>query len=223
MVELRLIAFPFGFVRNQAMEGDAYLDARTPMPGGASSSTRCNITVTPVCGASAGRRPSPYRTEVVASTVEYKRLQDSASRAADWKNWGPYVSERAWGTVREVRNPEGIVGEGPPRCYALLCGSPPQLGMRSVLNPYVSLVLQLRLLVRVHFWLLLSASRLPGVYLTIPSIASMFLYMFGLVSRARDIGDWANLRVFVLPKPSFSFSGGSASLDSIVSIISNNM
>ncbi len=34
-------------------------------------------------------------------TVEHKRLADSEARRADWKNWGPYVSDRAWGTVRE--------------------------------------------------------------------------------------------------------------------------
>ncbi len=34
-------------------------------------------------------------------TAEHKRLADSDARRADWKNWGPYLSERAWGTVRE--------------------------------------------------------------------------------------------------------------------------
>ena len=34
-------------------------------------------------------------------TAEHKRLEDSEARQADWKNWGPYLSERAWGTVRE--------------------------------------------------------------------------------------------------------------------------
>jgi hypothetical protein len=34
-------------------------------------------------------------------TIEHRRLSDSEARIADWKSWGPYVSERAWGTVRE--------------------------------------------------------------------------------------------------------------------------
>jgi len=34
-------------------------------------------------------------------TAEEKRLRESASRTARWKRWGPYLSERAWGTVRE--------------------------------------------------------------------------------------------------------------------------
>jgi len=40
-------------------------------------------------------------------TAEHKRLQDSLLRRADWKNWGPYLSERAWGTVREDYSPSG--------------------------------------------------------------------------------------------------------------------
>jgi len=34
-------------------------------------------------------------------TAEHERLADSKARRADWKKWGPYVSDRAWGTVRE--------------------------------------------------------------------------------------------------------------------------
>ena len=34
-------------------------------------------------------------------TAEHQRLADSEARRADWKKWGPYLSERAWGTVRE--------------------------------------------------------------------------------------------------------------------------
>ena len=34
-------------------------------------------------------------------TAEHQRLADSEARKADWKRWGPYLSERAWGTVRE--------------------------------------------------------------------------------------------------------------------------
>ena len=40
-------------------------------------------------------------------TAEHKRLADSEARVADWKNWGPYVSERAWGTVREDYSADG--------------------------------------------------------------------------------------------------------------------
>ncbi|MGZ4273294.1 MAG: MGH1-like glycoside hydrolase domain-containing protein [Solirubrobacteraceae bacterium] len=34
-------------------------------------------------------------------TAEHRRLQDARRGAAPWKAWGPYLSERQWGTVRE--------------------------------------------------------------------------------------------------------------------------
>ncbi|MFN8486007.1 MAG: hypothetical protein U0350_00365 [Caldilineaceae bacterium] len=40
-------------------------------------------------------------------TAEHQRLAASESRNADWKNWGPYLSERAWGTVREDYSANG--------------------------------------------------------------------------------------------------------------------
>ncbi len=40
-------------------------------------------------------------------TAEHRRLGDSKARRADWKNWGPYLAERAWGTVREDYSADG--------------------------------------------------------------------------------------------------------------------
>jgi hypothetical protein len=40
-------------------------------------------------------------------TAEHKRLADHRARKANWRNWGPYLSERAWGTVREDYSPDG--------------------------------------------------------------------------------------------------------------------
>ena len=40
-------------------------------------------------------------------TAEHRRLSDSTARRADWKNWGPYLAERAWGTVREDYSASG--------------------------------------------------------------------------------------------------------------------
>ena len=34
-------------------------------------------------------------------TKEELRLQEDRDRKANWKRWGPYLSERQWGTVRE--------------------------------------------------------------------------------------------------------------------------
>jgi hypothetical protein len=40
-------------------------------------------------------------------TEENKRLEADRNRQAYWKRWGPYVSERQWGTVREDYSPTG--------------------------------------------------------------------------------------------------------------------
>ena len=38
---------------------------------------------------------------------EQERLNQCNSGTADWKRWGPYLSDRAWGTVREDYSPDG--------------------------------------------------------------------------------------------------------------------
>ena len=40
-------------------------------------------------------------------TVEHHRLAEDKARAKNWKRWGPYLSERQWGTVREDYSPDG--------------------------------------------------------------------------------------------------------------------
>jgi hypothetical protein len=40
-------------------------------------------------------------------TKEEARLEMSRKRKRHWKRWGPYLSERAWGTVREDYSPHG--------------------------------------------------------------------------------------------------------------------
>src|SRR5579872_3125153 len=34
-------------------------------------------------------------------TQEESRLQEARQGTSNWKKWGPYLSERQWGTVRE--------------------------------------------------------------------------------------------------------------------------
>jgi hypothetical protein len=41
------------------------------------------------------------------STEELKRLADESKKIAPWKKWGPYLSERQWGTVREDYSENG--------------------------------------------------------------------------------------------------------------------
>ena len=44
-------------------------------------------------------------------TQEEIRLSESRARKKHWKRWGPYLSERAWGTVREDYSPYGNAWE----------------------------------------------------------------------------------------------------------------
>src|SRR5512139_2232403 len=43
----------------------------------------------------------------VSETAEGRRLTETRGRPLLWRRWGPYVSERAWGTVREDYSPNG--------------------------------------------------------------------------------------------------------------------
>jgi hypothetical protein len=51
-------------------------------------------------------------------TKEEIRLSESRDRQRHWKRWGPYLSERAWGTVREDYSPNGDAWEHFPHDHA---------------------------------------------------------------------------------------------------------
>jgi hypothetical protein len=51
-------------------------------------------------------------------TAEHERLQESQERRVYWKRWGPYLSERAWGTVREDYSPYGTAWDYLPHDQA---------------------------------------------------------------------------------------------------------
>jgi Glycosyl hydrolase family 63 C-terminal domain len=51
-------------------------------------------------------------------TQEEIRLSESGARKKHWKRWGPYLSERAWGTVREDYSPNGTAWESLPHDHA---------------------------------------------------------------------------------------------------------
>ena len=51
-------------------------------------------------------------------TAEALRLQESDQRRQHWKRWGPYLSERAWGTVREDYSPQGTAWDYLPHEHA---------------------------------------------------------------------------------------------------------
>jgi hypothetical protein len=55
---------------------------------------------------------------VAEITAEERRLRESPDHTAPWRSWGPYVSERAWGTVREDYSADGQPWEYFPHEHA---------------------------------------------------------------------------------------------------------
>ncbi|HXR05742.1 MAG TPA: hypothetical protein VN765_00335, partial [Candidatus Acidoferrum sp.] len=51
-------------------------------------------------------------------TAEQQRLAQANSGQANWRRWGPYLSERQWGTVREDYSPGGTAWEYLPHDHA---------------------------------------------------------------------------------------------------------
>jgi hypothetical protein len=51
-------------------------------------------------------------------TREETRLREDRERRAHWKRWGPYLSERQWGTVREDYSPHGTAWDDLPHDHA---------------------------------------------------------------------------------------------------------
>ena len=51
--------------------------------------------------------PSQKSTPDYAETNEQKRLNEAREKGVPWKKWGPYLSERQWGTVREDYSQDG--------------------------------------------------------------------------------------------------------------------
>jgi hypothetical protein len=53
-----------------------------------------------------------------ARSAEARRLAADAARSENWKRWGPYLSERQWGTVREDYSHDGAAWEHFPHEHA---------------------------------------------------------------------------------------------------------
>ncbi len=54
----------------------------------------------------------------VKDTAEHRRLAAHQARRANWRLWGPYLSERAWGTVREDYSADGTAWDDLPHDHA---------------------------------------------------------------------------------------------------------
>ena len=53
-----------------------------------------------------------------SQTAEQLRLQEARDHKAPWKKWGPYLSERQWGTVREDYSADGSAWDYFPHDHA---------------------------------------------------------------------------------------------------------
>ena len=53
-----------------------------------------------------------------AAGAEAERLQEDSTRRKNWKRWGPYLSERQWGTVREDYSEHGTCWDYFPHDHA---------------------------------------------------------------------------------------------------------
>ncbi len=51
------------------------------------------------------------KRKTMQETAEHIRLKEHHDKKANWKKWGPYLSERAWGTVREDYSENGDAWE----------------------------------------------------------------------------------------------------------------
>jgi hypothetical protein len=58
------------------------------------------------------------RNWLMSTSNEHKRLQDHRERGTNWKKWGPYLSERSWGTVREDYSADGSAWDFFPHDHA---------------------------------------------------------------------------------------------------------
>src|SRR5512136_833497 len=54
----------------------------------------------------------------VPAGAEQQRLADDPAGKARWRLWGPYLSERQWGTVREDYSADGAAWEYLPHNHA---------------------------------------------------------------------------------------------------------
>src|SRR6187551_1370672 len=52
-------------------------------------------------------RRSMMAKQTITDVAEQKRLNDAREAGIPWKKWGPYLSERQWGTVREDYSENG--------------------------------------------------------------------------------------------------------------------
>ena len=74
---------------------------RTTTPATSPTATRARRRTTSSARPSCRCSDESADCGAVAATEEHERLEQARTGAVPWKAWGPYLSERQWGTVRE--------------------------------------------------------------------------------------------------------------------------
>src|SRR6201997_2349940 len=54
-----------------------------------------------------GSEDNKFTSSSYIQVTEQKRLNEAREKGVPWKKWGPYLSERQWGTVREDYSQDG--------------------------------------------------------------------------------------------------------------------
>src|SRR5512143_2672825 len=75
-----------------------------------------NAKLKNVAAAHRGAVPAMSRPETAGA--ERRRLAECTGASPAWKTWGPYLSERQWGTVREDYSPHGNAWDYLPHDHA---------------------------------------------------------------------------------------------------------
>ena len=81
-----------------------------------------SVATTKRSAAHATRRPAAARTAGTATPAaldpERRRLEEARTGSTAWYRWGPYLSDRQWGTVREDYSPNGTAWDYLPHDHA---------------------------------------------------------------------------------------------------------
>ena len=62
--------------------------------------------------------PNPSLKSAATMSAEKQRLANDEAGKENWRAWGPYLSERQWGTVREDYSPWGGAWDYLPHDHA---------------------------------------------------------------------------------------------------------
>ena len=59
-----------------------------------------------------------FHSNKITSTVEAQRMEEAKNKTKPWRRWGPYLSERQWGTIREDYSADGSYWDYLPHDHA---------------------------------------------------------------------------------------------------------